>query len=694
MKVNLVLLLFLFPFASQIYAQPGQWSWENGDTLTGSPGHFGIQGMPDPLNTPPSVAAASYWTGIDGDFWLFGGWLPNFEWYSDLWKFDVQSKAWTWVKGPGIPNQRGTYGDLNVPSMDNNPGARSSGSFNWVDSAGNLWLFGGYGYDSTAVPGYLNDLWKYNVATNVWTWVKGPCVKDDPGSYGTMQVSDPANLPSARSCFTYWDDNESNFWLFGGGDDMGVNYQRNDLWKYDIGTNCWTWMNGTPYINMPSVFGTQGVPSPLNTPGARGGSACWEDYQGDLWLFGGLKYNGWPAPDTVFNDLWKYSVTGNQWTWAGGPYLGNSLSAINTFCSFDSLNYPGGRCGNVTWKGDCDHVFMFGSANGGFPLPTDEFWCYSTMINDWSVVDSLLSAGQHAVYGLKGVPDPGNTPGFVRSSCAWKDHDGNFWLFSGQEALNGWTSNTLWKYIPDPQCPSFPVPGNITVSNDTAVCEGDSITLTATGGLYYLWSPDLYINNISISNPVVFPDSSMTYTVTVTDVHGCKAMDSLEITILLMPLITVSGDTLICSGDTARLIASGATTYHWHPSRGLSDTTASLVFAIPETTATYMVSGTNLQGCSDTCKISISVMDCDLTIPNVFTPNNDGKNDDFNVLYKGMKEYHLEIFNRWGSVVFETSDLREQWDGKYKGRDAPEGVYFYWITYGRKTYSGSVTLLR
>jgi len=134
---------------------------------------------------------------------------------------------WTWVGGNnafgglcvhGIPCESGqtfgnvgVYGTLGVPAAGNIPGSRS-GASTWVDSTGNLWLFGGYGIDSANTLGQLNDLWKFNPSVNEWTWMSGsstilstctPVTGGDEycgqlGVYGTLGVPAAGNVPAGR----------------------------------------------------------------------------------------------------------------------------------------------------------------------------------------------------------------------------------------------------------------------------------------------------------------------------------------------------------------------------------------------------------------------------------------------------------------------------------------------------------------
>lgn len=84
-------------------------------------------------------------------------------------------------------------------------------------------------------------------------------------------------------------------------------------------------------------------------------------------------------------------------------------------------------------------------------------------------------------------------------------------------------------------------------------------------------------------------------------------------------------------------------------------------------------------------------------IPNAFTPNGDGVNDAFFVKGEGIRNFHLYIYNRWGEVVFETTNPKQQWDGSYAGNPVEQGVYVYQVYasgLGKNSKTGSVTLVR
>ncbi|MCX6271770.1 MAG: hypothetical protein NTU44_11225, partial [Bacteroidetes bacterium] len=119
------------------YAQQGQWVWMKGTNTVGNVGVYGTQGVPNAWNTPPCLYEANGWVDFDGNFWLYGGVNGGNE-YCDLWKYDVNTNMWTWVKGPGFPNYDGTFGVQGVPSVSNTPGSRGWGFVTWVDLQGDL----------------------------------------------------------------------------------------------------------------------------------------------------------------------------------------------------------------------------------------------------------------------------------------------------------------------------------------------------------------------------------------------------------------------------------------------------------------------------------------------------------------------------------------------------------------------------
>src|SRR5262249_5824187 len=144
--------------------------------------------------------------------------------------------------------------------------------------------------------------------TNSWIYRKGDSLTVTP-VYGTQGVSNPANKPEGRVYNVGWTDASNNLWVFG---DPG-----NELWKYNLLTNEWTFVKGKIYPAYEQVYGTRGVPALSNNPPTRQGGTGWTDQTGKLWLFGGL-IPRFDANGFSLNDLWRYDPSTNEWTWMNG----------------------------------------------------------------------------------------------------------------------------------------------------------------------------------------------------------------------------------------------------------------------------------------------------------------------------------------------------------------------------------------
>ncbi|QHL87926.1 T9SS type A sorting domain-containing protein [Nibribacter ruber] len=166
---------------------------------------------------------------------------------------------------------------------------------------------------------------------------------------------------------------------------------------------------------------------------------------------------------------------------------------------------------------------------------------------------------------------------------------------------NGCTSTDVVRVTVNPAAYAGP---------DIAVCAGGSAQLQAFGGLTYSWSPTTGLSDPTIANPVVTPTATTTYTVTVTGPNAiCLKTDQIKVTVNPLPVISANATLgTICQGASTTLSATGGVRYEWAPATGLSDATSANSVATPTETTTYTVTGTDAKGCTNTARVTITVL--------------------------------------------------------------------------------------
>jgi len=222
-------------------------------------------------------------------------------------------------------------------------------------------------------------------------------------------------------------------------------------------------------------------------------------------------------------------------------------------------------------------------------------------------------------------------------------------------------------------------------------CSPDAFILDAGHpGLIYTWGPN------GETTQTITTSNTNTYTVTITEVanSGCNTTDQIEVKIIPTPIVSLGTDHLICKHQTVILdvFNSGDYSYLWYPT---GETTPAIqVHHLNAGQHFFHVIVTGCNALSDSIVIDVEL--CELTIPNIITPNNDGVNDKFAItnleFYPGSE---LLIYNRWGKKVYENPNynLMDWWDSG----DNPDGVYYYILrVYDGESISiekGSLTIL-
>jgi N-acetylneuraminic acid mutarotase len=467
------------------------WSWIGGSKYANGVGVFETEFKPDPKNLPSARQFAATWYS-GGKLWMFGGagydstannGLLNDLWYCtppDTSGATVANCLWTWVAGSNKANASGIYpsaaGVISATSM---PGGRAAAA-TWTDLNGNLWLFGGEGYDSTGASGVLNDMWSFS-ASGQSEWVSGPKLINDQGN---------ATTPASRAYATTWTDQKGNFWLFGGQGitSSGTAVYLNDLWCFTpnypnspthpscaneaaggttnvsastpITSGTWTQVTaGTQ--NGAGVY--TATPTAAALPGARINAQAWVDSAGNFWMFGGSGYDSAGTSGSL-NDVWTFNpgntgaVNNKVWTYKAGSNIVNATEVTGTQGIGATSNYPSARLGTIGWTDSTGTIlWLFGgsgsdstattsASDGGGAL--NELWAFNTKNNEWAFVAGTNTtigadgtttvtpqsggvAGSAGIFSTQGTASVWNIPGSRIWSNLWVDSSNNVWIFGG-----------------------------------------------------------------------------------------------------------------------------------------------------------------------------------------------------------------------------------------------------------------------
>jgi hypothetical protein len=424
---------------------------------------------------------------------------------------DCGHDDWTWIDGTktaGIISapQYGSFptsAPTTTPNpLTNTPGARYGGA-GWTDSFGNLFLFGGDGWELTGkspadtLNGVMNDMW---VCVRIADFCQWQLVGGYDSTNGAAIIANAENedqggvysggtlVPGGRLGAATWTDTSGNFWLFGGSDG---NHFFNDLWKYNTGTfngsnyttteGTWSVVSGSGAVDQPGIYSSGTL-----VPGARTNALTWTDISGNFWLFGGYGYDGQtPAVLGFLNDLWEY--TGGHWVFVSGGNTNkaNQNGIYGTQGTAAAANMPGGRQEAAGWADTSGNLWLFGgegqdSVGTAFGILND-LWMYNIASGQWTFVIGSNLANQTGAYPSQPVVGAANTigaagtcglavgdsalscspisltgalPGSRWGASGWIDASGNLWLFGGwgldSTGTNGnGALNDTWVYTPN-----------------------------------------------------------------------------------------------------------------------------------------------------------------------------------------------------------------------------------------------------
>lgn len=291
----------------------------------------------------------------------------------------------------------------------------------------------------------------------------------------------------------------------------------------------------------------------------------------------------------------------------------------------------------------------------------------------------------------------------------------NFYTAGGAFNINLVTTNIYGCKDAVTKMISIATPPLVSASSSISICKGNTAQLNASGGVTYEWTPPKTLDFPAMANPVATPVTTTEYSVNITtastssvDGQPCRLMlttlvDVVELSAMAVsaqanPLVVITGN-----ATTLTYLGSPGTLVTWLPLNKTNPATGYTVTAYPDRVTTYTAVATK-GPCSKVVEVTVEAytegcLDKDVFVPNTFTPNKDRQNDTLFVRGLKVTEVYFAIYNRWGELVFETTDVRNGWDGSYKGRDADVGVFGWYLkarcVNGEERFKkGNVTLIR
>lgn len=236
---------------------------------------------------------------------------------------------------------------------------------------------------------------------------------------------------------------------------------------------------------------------------------------------------------------------------------------------------------------------------------------------------------------------------------------------------------------------------------DTTICPGDAAVLSADGGVSYEWTPVTTNLNSDGSLVQVRPYTNTTYTVVGQDIYGCYDTANVQVQLFPQPSVSTEIKIFAVTGEIVEMNAIGTPaggSYQWTPEEYLTCPTCATTETNPDSEFSYEVTYTDLNGCVAVGGVLI-VYDAFIFIPNTFTPDGDAFNGIFKVVPVNVKRFKLDLYNRWGEKIHEMTESTNFWDGSFKGRKSPDGVYTWKIVYRdekdiAQQRTGHVTLIK
>lgn len=230
----------------------------------------------------------------------------------------------------------------------------------------------------------------------------------------------------------------------------------------------------------------------------------------------------------------------------------------------------------------------------------------------------------------------------------------------------------------------MPAP-TVSAGEDASICYGKTTVLKAVGANRFQWSPQYYLSNPAVGNPVASPRRTTEYAVRAIGENGCISIlaDTVQVTVIPRVNAFAGNDTTIAIGQSLQLQGSGGDRYEWWPPVYLTDPYVANPIANLNQPFTYFLTVTSALDCAGKDTINVKVYKGpDIYVPNAFTPDNNGSNETLKIIAVGLGRLeYFKIFNRLGAQVFSTNNANLGWDGTIHGQKQASGTYA-WLVKG------------
>lgn len=236
--------------------------------------------------------------------------------------------------------------------------------------------------------------------------------------------------------------------------------------------------------------------------------------------------------------------------------------------------------------------------------------------------------------------------------------------------------------------------------SEMMVCPGEPVSFEAVGGQFYEWvDTSGTLSDLDIPNPIANPRFLTDYQVIIS--NDCQS-DTLSVLVDVFEQMTNAGpDTCVGPGIGLRLFAEGGVNYLWEDAQDpVSNPVIPDPEIFPETSQTYFVNITDEMGCvwRDSALVEVVTDPTGILLPNLITPNGDGKNDQLG--FPGIGKYGtntFRVYNRWGDLVFQKVNYmsdEERFVGEYNGLPLPSGNYYYVLSFRETQFKQTLTIIR